>query len=266
MNDSAAYTHPLITFCEGANRRAAEFRETLSALEPGSAQRKEFLKAHCYSENELLQIQAFGEIGKSGDPSWLPFLFERLKTEPLPTIVGPIFCAIGSLGGFQSEEDYTPYLESSDQYIRMIAMQILAFLPREEAIERLLNILNQDQDSDLRRLAAQRLAELNSDAGLPILLKDLENQDLPSFARYNIACNLAQLNHPVGLHFLQHHIETHLTLSKLNRSNLFGALCSLFLKAGIELPRCEHPGDFPLESFFQTASEWIEMRLKESRV
>uniref|UniRef100_UPI002604D94B HEAT repeat domain-containing protein n=1 Tax=uncultured Gimesia sp. TaxID=1678688 RepID=UPI002604D94B len=170
MNDSSDNAHPLLAFCDSAIRRNQDFNDELSLFEKNSEKWNEFLKLNCDSDNNLIQIVAFQEIGKSGDPGWLDYLFARLQTETMPTNFGPIFWAIGGLGGFQSREDYAHYFEATDDNMRRVAMHILEILPDEDAIEVLLNILKQDPHPDLRREAAFRLAHLGSDAGLQILL------------------------------------------------------------------------------------------------
>ncbi|WP_299460605.1 HEAT repeat domain-containing protein [uncultured Gimesia sp.] len=255
MSDSGSNAGELVLLCDGGTK---EFQTELSSLEEGSEKWREFLWSQCDSDNNLIQVTAFHEIRKSGDPAWLSPLFERLKTESFPTTLAAIFCAIAGLGGFQSKEDYTHYFEETNDDRRGAAMQIIYFLPREEAIELLLKILKQDPDFELRKVAAERLAYLHSDAGLPLLLDALNEKQF--YKRINAACALSLLNNATGLNILHPLIETHLTLSKQDRTNLVFALSGLLIEVGIEPPPCDRPEDLPVESIFRKATDWIENR------
>ena len=255
MSDSSSNAGELVLLFDGGTK---EFHTELASLKEGSEKWKEFLWSMCDSENNLIQVTAFDKIGKSGDPNWLNPLFERLKTETFPTTLGAIFCAIGELGGFKSKEDYAQYFEESEIEIRGAAMQILSFLPPEEAIELLLKILKQDPDLELRKIAAEKLAYLHSEAGLPILLDGLKEKRF--YLRINTACALSLLNNPMGLNILHQLIKTHLTLSKQDRTNLVFSLLRLLNEVGIEPPPCDRPEDFPVESILSKATDWIETR------
>lgn len=259
MNDSGSYTHPLITFCESADRRGQEFHDELALFEKNSEEWNAFLKSTCDSDNNLLQITAFEVIRKSGDSGWLDYLFARLQTETMPTNFGPIVWAIGELGGFQSREDYAHYFEATDENMRHVAMDILDILPDEDAIEMLLKILKQDPAPALRRSAAYKLANFGSDAGLQLLLDDFDSPENRSlFGQLHTACALSMLKNPKGLHFLDNLIKSHLILSKQSRTTLLFFVCGFCVDVGLELPPCDRPADLPVELIFRTATEWIE--------
>lgn len=262
MNHSGSNAHDLLSFCDNANQKTQAFHAELSSFEKGSEKWNEFLWSSCDSDNNLIQVTAFHEIRKSDDPSWLSPLFERLKTETFPTTLAAIFCAIGGLGGFQSREDYAHYFEEPDINIRAAAMQILYFLPDEDAIELLLKVLQQDPNPKLRSEAAERLAYLHSDAGLPLLFDSLDDEKF--YVQVNAACALSLLNNSTGLHFLHHLIKSHLTLSKQDRTNLVSSLLGLFIEVGIEPPPCDRPEDLSVEFIFKKASDWIENALNEN--
>ncbi|QDV21650.1 hypothetical protein Pan153_63400 [Gimesia panareensis] len=261
MNDNSAFSHPLLSFCEGASQTAAEFKEQLSTFEPGSAAWKEFLKTNCDSQNHVVQTMSFQEIHKSGDPQWLNFLFAHLQRATVYTDQLSIICAIGDLGGFRSRENYARYLESEDEHTRTMALFIPHYLPREEALAILVDKLNHDPSLAVRQFAARRLVELDSDAGLPLLLEEFHQEEQQYSSKTRLAFLLAVLRHPEGLQFLQQQITTHRSLSRQDRTLLFSAICDLFLHEGLELPPCERPADLPLETLFQQATDWLEARL-----
>ncbi|QDU08754.1 HEAT repeat domain-containing protein [Gimesia aquarii] len=263
MNHSGSNAYDLLSFCDNANQKTQAFHAELSSFEKGSEKWNEFLWSGCDSENNLIQVTAFHEIRKSDDPSWLSPLFERLKTETFPTTLAAIFCAIGGLGGFQSREDYAHYFEETDINIRGAAMQILYFLPDEDAIELLLKVLQQDPNPKLRSEAAERLAYLHSDAGLPLLLDSFENKSF--LVKIGAVRALCILKNPTGLNALHHLIESHQTLSKQDRTILIHHVCGLLIDVGIELPPCDRPEDFPLESIIKKATDWIENALNVDR-
>lgn len=258
MNDDSDFSHPLLTFCKGANETAARFEQKLSTFEPGSDAWKEFLKTHCDSQNHVVQTMSFQEIHKSGDPQWLDFLFAHLQRATVYTDWLSLICAIGDLGGFRSREDYAPYLESEDEHVRTMALFITRYLPREEALAILIDKLNHDPSLGVRQSAAKRLMELGSDAGLPLLLEKFHEKDQSFFSKSRCAADLAVLRHPEGLQFLQQQIATHHSLSRQDRTYILFAVCDVFVKEGLELPPCERPADLPLEIIFQRATDWLE--------
>lgn len=233
----------LITFCESANRSTGTFLVALSEYEPGSERWKAYLKSGCDSENNLVQIVAFQEIGKSSDTDWLPFLIEWLQPDTFPTTLVAVINAMGALGGIQSRDDFATFIESADRNLRGAAINIHYFLPYDEAIDLLLSILNHDPDPVLHHIAALRLADLHSDAGLPLLLEGMQRESL--FGKLTNACALAILNHPQGLHFLHDLIATHHTLSKLDRTRLLLHICGLGDQVGFELPPLRSSGRSP---------------------
>ncbi|QDU06585.1 hypothetical protein V6x_63390 [Gimesia chilikensis] len=261
MNDDSDFSHPMLSFCEGASQTAVRFKEQLSSFEPGSDAWKEFLKTHCDSQNHVLQITSIQEIGKSGDPEWLNFLQARLHSETGPFEWTPLLCAIGELGGFRSREDYAPYLESEDEHVRVIALMIPYYLPREDAIVILIDKMNHDPSLTVRQTAARRLVDLGSDAGLPLLLEEFHQEQQQYSEKTRLAFLLTVLCHPEGLQFLQQQIAMHSSLSRQDRTLLFSAVCDLFLHEGLELPPCERPADLPLETLFQRATDWLEAQL-----
>tara|TARA_R110000868_G_scaffold56807_1_gene175745 strand:+ start:2565 stop:3398 length:834 start_codon:yes stop_codon:yes gene_type:complete len=256
MSEPRSNALDLITFCESAGRSTGNFLAALSEYEPGSDQWKTYLKSACNSENNLIQIVAFEEIGKSSDADWLPFLSEWLQPETFPTTLVAVINAMGALGGIQSRDDFATLIESADRNLRGAAICIHHYLPHDEAIDLLLSILYHDPDPDLRHRAALRLANLHSDAGLPLLLEGMHRENL--FGKLTNACALAILNHPRGLHFLHDLIATHHTLSKQDRTRLLFHICGLGDQVGFELPPCDCPEDLPVETIFQNASDWIE--------
>ncbi|QDT24636.1 HEAT repeat domain-containing protein [Gimesia chilikensis] len=261
MNDDSEFSHPKLSFCEGASQTAVHFKEQLSTFEPGSDARKEFLKTHCDSQNHVLQITSIQEIGKSGDPEWLNFLQARLHAETGPFEWTLLLCAIGELGGFRSWEDYAPYLESEDEHVRTMALFIPLYLPREEALAILVDKLNHDPSLGVRQTAARRLVDLDSDAGLPLLLEEFHQEEQQYSEKTRLAFLLTVLRHPEGLQFLQQQIGMHPSLSRQDRTLLFSAVCDVFLHEGLELPPCERPADLPLEIIFQRATDWLEAQL-----
>lgn len=256
MSEPRSNALDLITFCESAGRSTGNFLAALSEYEPGSERWKAYLKSGCDSKNNLVQVIAFEEIGKSSDADWLPFLSEWLQPETFPTTLVAVINAMGALGGIQSRNDFAPFIESADSNLRGAAINIHYFLPHDEAIDLLLPILNHDPDPDLRHRAALRLAALHSDAGLPLLLEGMQRESL--FGKLTNACALAILNHPRGLHFLHDLIATHHTLSKQDRTRLLFHICGLGEQVGFEFPPCDRPEDIPVETIFQNASHWIE--------
>lgn len=261
MNDDSEFSHPMLSFCEGGNETAAKLEKKLSTFEPGSDAWKEFLKTHCDSQNHVVQTMSFQEIHKSGDPEWLDFLFAHLQRETVYTDRLSIICAIGELGGFRSREDYAPYLESEDEHARMTALFITLYLPREEALAILVDKLNHDPSLGVRQTAARRLVDLDSDAGLPLLLEEFHQEEQQYSEKTRLAFLLTVLRHPEGLQFLQQQIAMHPSLSRQDRTQLFSAVCDVFVREGLELPPCERPADLPLELIFQRATDWLEAQL-----
>lgn len=263
MNNASSNSSDLISYCDSAARTSQEFYAKLSLSEKNSDEWNEFLRSSCNNANNIIQVLAFHEIGMSGDPNWLAPLFKRLQTETFPTNLGAIFIAIGCLGGFKTRDDCSHYFDNTDDNIRSAAMQVIYYLPPEDSIALLLKILNQDPNQDLRMLAAERLAYLGSDAGIELLLDSLDDKLFAQNVR--TACALSYLKNSTGLSFLLHLIESHLELSKQDRTTLVFSLLDLFVKVGIEHPPCKSPEELPVEFIFRKASDWIESTLAESK-
>ncbi|HYW20779.1 MAG TPA: HEAT repeat domain-containing protein [Nodularia sp. (in: cyanobacteria)] len=87
-------------------------------------------------------------------------------------------------------------LEDEDSDVRSIAASALREIKSEAGIPGLIKLL-EDEDSDVRSIAASALGEIKSEAGIPGLIKLLEHED--SSVRYRAAFALGEIKSEAGI-------------------------------------------------------------------
>jgi hypothetical protein len=263
-NDNTRETTGSVLLCHSANDITRQFHLELSSLEPEGAVRNDFLKRSFEGGNETLKLLCLMEIGKSRNKEWLEWLFARSKSESRPTILASLYGAIAQLGGFTEAGDYEQLFQSPDISRRSAAFHVLEFIPREDAIRILCNIMTHDVEVSLRREAAVRLAYLESNEGLRELLKLVDEGEY--YEQVRAACALCALGHNVGLTYIDELTRRESELSVAQRTELMFTVHHLLSHASVEFERFDVQPETAVRTILRKASEWIEEHAAERDV
>lgn len=252
-----------VHLCHDANEITRQFYTELSSTEANSVERRTFLERSISRDDEILPLLSLMEIGRSGDTRWLEHLNVLCKTESRACVLGAVYGAIVSLGGF-SARDVDLLFEAADCLRRGAAITVVNLMSTENAIRILSRILRHDPDVCLRREAAIRLAYLESSEGECQLRECFAEGQFVECVR--AACALSALGKDVGSAHIHELLQKESSLSIEQRSILMVSLHELLSKVGIL--KSPPSGDQPetvARMIFRTASQWLECQRADSQ-
>ena len=174
-DDSTPGDENAILLCHGANEITRQFYSDLSLIDQNRTDWEHFIKRKLAGGNQIEKLSCLKEIGKSGDPAWLDFLFSYSEQETLATVLSAIYGSISTLGGFRSVIDVEKLFDTPDICRRNAALNAIHSMESQNAVHVLRNILKDDPAVSLRREAALRLAYHNMRDGLQELLDSLDD-------------------------------------------------------------------------------------------
>lgn len=249
--------------CRHANYATAKLYDKLSLLRKGTLEWNESIKFAIDSQDCIVQILGFQEIGRTRDRQWLEILRARLSTEKNATVLSSIFHAIIMVGGLATLEEVEEIFATNDSSRCSAALILLDSINPQDAVRILCGILRKSQDSLLRRVAGQRLAYFGSNVGVQDLLDSINSKEFCE--QVDAACALASLHNDIGVRFIRTLLETREPLTSYERIILVSSLQQM-------LARCSHGNELREieelnvdESIFARASIWIELMWSTSR-
>jgi hypothetical protein len=251
-----------ILLCHAANEVTRQFYSDLSSIDQNSADWEYFIKSKLDSGNGFEKLSCLKEIGKSGNPEWLEFLFLCSEQEAFASSLVDVYWAISTLGGFPSVSDVEKLFDTPDSCRRCAAMAVLDSMASKDAIPILRKILKHDPDVSTRRAAALRLAYHNSSDGLQELLDILDKEQF--FQRVRAACALCALGNPAGIDFIRLLLRSNADLSKQERTNLVYSLPRLLTHVGVEWYQSGAEPEVAARLILDNALKWIETRGSET--
>ncbi|TWT58335.1 hypothetical protein KOR42_17090 [Thalassoglobus neptunius] len=250
-----------VSFCERANSVTENFCTKLNEKQSGSKEWRVFLTDGAESQDTIIQILSFQEIGDSNCSSWIDFLKTQAEKAKDATVLCSIFVALAKLRGLQFD-DFVQLLNDPDISRRSAAIVAVEVLPEKQAVELFLFVLRHDPDASQKQAAAIRLARLGRHDGESPLLDCIERG---SFAeRTKAAYALSLLGNPVGVRFLLETIHTASSLSPVELSVLTFHLTAMLYESNIALPELGERREIPVDEILNLSKQFLKEKLRNS--
>lgn len=220
-----------IFICQRLTSSANSFSEKIESMGRNTAEWFFFLKQVVRnSDAPFLKILCYLEIEKYGTVEWVPFIEEGILNEDDATVLSAAYSALASMTCVGVDKARAMILEQPQLYRRSAAMIVLCHMSEDDAIEVLIDIVNEEKDVGIRLSAAERLAYLGRTEGIGVLFENLSSD----FSRRVIAaCALCSLEDPTGREELHELIRSFPGLTQNDQTILISQLLCYFRKSKI---------------------------------
>ncbi len=128
-------------------------------------------------EDKAVRMFAAEDLGFLNDPAAIPVLIKHFVSEKATSVREAIGCALKRIDEPRIVELTLDLLKSEDAYVRNFVVELFCEKGEQHA-EYLLDVLNRENDQDVRKFIVDAAAEFTNSAAVPFIHLGIEDPDV----------------------------------------------------------------------------------------